>query len=159
MIPLEDVIEVLKRHLSTTTLQTVAKDLIAAEKELKAHRGDAGPKSKKRLVAMVRGDAQLKALVAAGAYVVSVPDNDADPSHSTYTGDGLVKRIVAAARAHNDTPQKRRGRNRRLIKTFNDAMTMLRAKTIKQSGSTISIKAKGVPIEVVVVEHELWQQK
>lgn len=152
-LPVDEVLSVLREHVTdSSTLQAITKDLIKTEKEIKeAKAADKTPKAKTRMVALIRGNAELKQLVAAGAFVLSVPDDD---TTNTYSGDGLLARLNKAAVSHNEAPRKRRSKNNRKIKTLFDAMTLLKAKTIKASGSTFSIKQKGQPIEVVVVEKE-----
>ena len=137
-----------------TGVQTCALPIfIAAEKEVKAEKAaEASVKTKTRLAILIRGDAALQQAVAAGAYVLSVPDDDT--VSNTYMAEGLLNRVIAAAKEHNEAPRPRRGKSKRSIKTLNDAMTLLKAKTIKASGSQFSIKQKGMPVEVVVVTKE-----
>lgn len=152
-LPIDDIITILRDggHLTDPkALQAAARDLIAAEKEVKESKEPA-VKTKTRLSIVIQGTDELKQLVAGGAYVLSVPDDDSVAD--TYMGEGLIGRIATAARAHNDAPRGRR-KSKRVIKTLNDAMTGLRVKVIKQSGSQFSIRGKGQPVEVVVVTAE-----
>ena len=154
MLPIDDIIAVLRDYVpDSTTLQSITKELLRTEREAKAAGDKAGPKAKTRLAILVRGTPELQRLVTQGAYIVSLPDGDDDPTTTTYMGQALVERIRKAAIAHNEAPKGRRKAKRR-IQTLHDAMTLLKAKTIKESGSVIGIKQKGTPAEVVVVLNE-----
>ncbi len=149
---IDDTLAILRDHVSDSSLlQAIARDLIAAEKEDKAAK-EPTSKSKTILKVLIRGDSALKAMVAAGGYILSVPDDDS--VSNTYMADGLLGRITTACRTHNDAPKQRRGKKRRQIKTLNEAMVGLKSKVIKQSGSAFTIKGKGIPCEIVVVEKE-----
>ncbi len=152
---IEDILAILRdgNYLTdSTTLQAVAKDLIQAEKEVAATKETAGPAAKTRLTVLIRGDAALRAAVAGGAWIVSVPDDT--ESTQSYTANYLIDRLRKAVAEHNDAPKARRGRAKRVIKTWFEAFTTLKAKTIKASGSAIGLKGKGSLAEVVVLEDE-----
>jgi hypothetical protein len=149
-LPIDDTLAVLRDHIKDqTVLKQIAQDLIAAEKEAKESKVTT-PKGKTRLVALVRHDGG--SLVGAGAYIVSVPDDD---TTDTYSKDGLLNRLRKAAQEYNDSPRKRRAKGKPVkIETWTDLFRNVKAKTLKASGSNISIKAKGDPVELVVLEKE-----
>ncbi len=150
----DTVLEVIRHHVTeTVTLHAIAKELLATAKQEK-EAAVKEPRGKTRLVALIRGDEALKFLVAGGAFTVAVPDGDDDPTTTTYHGDALVERLRKAAIAHNEAPAKRRGKRAAKIETWQQAFSILKAKTIKGSGSQISIRGKGNPIEVVVLTKE-----
>src|ERR1700739_1494865 len=113
-LPIDEILDVLRAHkIDGQPLQSIAKDLIAAEKEVKEDRAaHAVPKPKKKSVVLIRGDAALKAQVAGGAYIVQVEEAD-----DTTT---LLGRISAAARSYNEG--LRRNRANRVVRTFVKAM-------------------------------------
>lgn len=157
MIPTDDVLAIIRENIKDSSLvQSLTKEILAAEKELKQERAEgATPKAKTRLIAFLRSEDPVVArAVQAGVVIVSVPD---DGSTSSYSGDSLIQRFRTAVIAHNDTPRKRKTKSAAKIVTWNDAFTRLKAKTIKASGSTIGIKTKGVPSEVVVISSESVQ--
>lgn len=156
-LPIDDVLDILRQHLpkdDPNLLQAVAKDLLQAEREAKAANASDAPKAKTRLAIVMRGDEALQRAVTQGGYIVAVPDGDEDPTTSTYMGDGLRDRLIKAAKQHNEAPKGRRGKSKRKIETLHDAMTILTSKTLKASGSQITIKQKGVPAEIVVFTKE-----
>lgn len=159
-LPIEDIICILRDggHLTDPkALQAAAKDLLAAEREVKASK-DTTKSGKTRLTILLRSDdPKMQAALAAGAWIVSTPDGDADPTVNTYHGEGLVKRLQAAVVAHNEAPRAKRAKVKRRITTWHDALTLLKSKTIKESGSQIGIKAKGALAEVVVLTTEAVQ--
>lgn len=152
-LPIDEILAVLRDHIpsDSPTLTAIAKDLIAAEKEVKAAAAaekDA-PKSKSRMVVLIRGDASLKRLVEGGAWVVTIPD---DPTQANATSSTLLQRITKAVKTHNENL---RGKNRaaKVIRTFARAMDWLRPKSIDMAQSAFRVKTK-VAVEVVVVESE-----
>lgn len=157
-LPVDDTIEVLRSHIKDATLlNAVVKDLLAAQREVaqaKAAEAEAnkGVKTKNRYTVLIRADpgeaAKLRQLVAAGGYVLTVPDDD---TTDTYSGDGLLGRISTAARTFNDSLKRKK--TSRLIKSFIQAMENLKAKAIKSSGSNFSIKNR-YPAEIIVVDKE-----
>jgi len=157
-LPVDDTIEVLRSHIKDATLlNAVVKDLLAAQREVaqaKAEEAAAnkGNKTKNRYTVLIRADAseaaKLRQLVAAGGYVLTVPDDD---TTDTYSGEGLLGRISTAARTFNDNLKRKR--TSRLIKSFVQAMECLKTKAIKSSGSSFAIKTK-TPVEIVVVDKE-----
>lgn len=150
-LPVTDTLDILRAHLKDASLlNAIAKDLIAAEKEIKDAKEPAAAKGATRLAVLIRGDAALQQAVAGGAWVVSVPDDD---TTATYASDGLINRLRAAVTAHNEAPKGRRKAKAR-IQTWFQALTGLKAKVIKESGSVIGIKQKGTPCEVVVLTSE-----
>ncbi len=156
-LAIDDTLEVIRVHLkdNSTLLNAIAKDLIKAEKEIAAAKSaeneSDGPKMKNRFVVLIRSDDSetLKPLVAAGAFILAVPDDD--QSIETYSGEGLIGRIATAARNFNETMKRKKGQ--RTIRTFVSAMSGLKTKAIKNSGSNFLIKTK-IPVEVVVVDKE-----
>ncbi len=152
-LPIDEIVQILRDggHITDSkALQAAAKDLIAAEKELKETK-ETAPKTKTRLVVLARGDAAMQAALSGGAWVVSVPDDD---STSTYSSASLLSRLRTAAAQHNDAPKARRGKGRVKVVTWSDLFRNLKAKTLKTSGSNVGIKAKGTPSEVVVLTSE-----
>src|SRR4051812_17269044 len=104
----DDTIEVLRSHLAAdhaSLLNTIVKDLLAAEREVKAAtaKDPAAPKVKTRYQVLIRGDASLKPLVAGGAWVVTTPD---DTTSDTYRGEGLLARLTKAAKTQNEAPKR-----------------------------------------------------
>lgn len=154
-LPLSDVLAVVRDHVTDPTqLAAIQAELLKTQRQIAADKEaeKGAPKGKTRLCVVIQGDAALKEAVAAGCYVLSVPDPEDDAELSnTYMGEGLLGRIYTACRAHNDAPKKRRAKAKRKIQTLVDAMSLLKAKTIKESGSTFGIKQKGQPVEIVVV--------
>lgn len=157
-IPLSDVLAVVRDHVTDAgQLAAIQAELLKTQRQIAADKeADKGaPKGKTRLCAIIRGDEALKRAVAGGCYILSVPDPEDDAElANTYMGEGLLGRLYTACRAHNEAPKKRRAKAKRPIKTLPDAMSLLRAKTIKESGSTFSVKQKGTPVEIVVVTSE-----
>jgi hypothetical protein len=149
-LPTDEVLSIIKSHLpDPKVVQAIAKDLAAAEKEIKEERqATAGPKAKKRLVVLIRGDSATKAAVEGGAWVVALPEDG-----NTAT---LLDNVATAVRASNNA--LKRNRATRMIRTFARAMEWLKPKAIKGAAegnptAVFSIKTK-TPIEVVVVERE-----
>ena len=128
-------------------VKAVTAALIAAEKEAKNERATAEPKTKKRLVVLIRGDAATRRAVEGGAWVVALPKNA-----ETAT---LLDKVSAAVRCSNDALKRKRATH--TIKTFARAMEWPKAKAIKAASVSgaqdFSIKTK-TPVEVVVVEKE-----
>lgn len=150
-LPLDEVIAVLAKHLPSAQVQSIAKDLIAAEKAAKEEKVTE-PRGKTRLVAMLRSaDPAVKLAAQAGVFVLAVPDDD---STATYSGASLISRFQKAAIAHNEQPRKRRSKGKTKIETWQELFTHVKAKTFKASGSAISLKQKGFPCELVVLETE-----
>ncbi len=149
-LSIEEVLSVLKPRLDTATLTTVARELNKIEEEVKEDKKTA-PKGKTRLVCLIRGDdpALIRA-AQAGVFVLGVPD---DETTATYSGEGLINRINAAIALNNDSKPKR-GRKRAKIDTYAQGFSILKSKTVKESGSTFSIKGKGFPVELVVLTKE-----
>ena len=153
-IPVDDVLDVIRQHVKdTATVHAIAKDILAAQKEIAAEKAadkEKGVKTKNRFVVLIRSDdgAKLKPLVGGGAYVMTVPD---DSTSNTYMGEGLLARISSAARTFNDSLKRKKGN--RAIKTFVQAMESLKSKAVKASGSSFLVKTK-YPAEVVVVDKE-----
>lgn len=141
-LDLDVVLNVLRSHqIDGDNLIPIARDLIAAEKQVKAEEAqDKTPKAKTKLVVLIRGDGATKRAVEAGAFVVSVPE---ERSASTIL-DSLRMAVVR----HNETITKRRAS--RTIRTFARAMEWLRPKHLKPF-EIGSVKTK-TPIEVIVVE-------
>jgi hypothetical protein len=146
-----DVIQIIRDEgivTETAKLQAIAKALDAAAREAKEERKH-NPRGKTRLLALLRSaDPVVARAVEAGVFIISVPD---DESTATYSGESLIARLRSAVVAHNEAPKKRRGKARSKIETWQQAFTQLRAKTIKESGSTIGIKQKGNPAECVLL--------
>lgn len=144
MLNIDDILPILREHnIEGDNLTKIAKDLIAAEREIKAEaEASKEPKPKSRFVVLIRGDASLKKAVEAGAYIVSVPE----ASDSTT----LLARLKAAVKTSNDTIK--RGRASRVIRTFARAMEWLKPKVLKQHQIS-SVKTRQ-PVEVIVVEQE-----
>ncbi len=144
-----DTLDILRGHLTDSTLlNAIAKDLIKAEKEVKAAKV-AQPKGKTRLVALVRQDPGSPTL--GGAYIVSVPDDD---TTNTYAAEGLLNRLRKAAAEHNDAPRPRRGKPKTKVETWDQLFRYVTPKTLKASGSQIGVKAKGNAHELVVLAKE-----
>ncbi len=152
MLPIDSTIAILKDHLKDTSiLNAVVKDLLKAEKEEKEAKVSSGPAAKSRLTILLRSDdPKMQSALNAGAWVAGVPDDD---TTNTYMGAGLVDRLRKAVAEHNDTTPKR-GRKKKRIETWNQAMTLLKSKTIKGSGSQLTIKQKGILAEIVVLTSE-----
>ena len=148
-IPVDDAIDILRGHISdSATLQAIAKDLLAAEKEAKADRGsDAAPKTKNTMVVLIRGDAALKSKLEGGAWVVSVPD----PVDGQRNPTPLLDRVSRAVKGYNEG--LKRGKTNKSIRTFARAMEKLSPKSIKNSGGDFKVKTK-LPVEVIVVESD-----
>lgn len=158
-IPMGDILDIIRQRVTDeTTRKQIVADLNAAQKELAAEKaaekaeGLGKTKNKYRLVALVRGDASLKPLVAGGAFIVAVPDMDT-PEAATYAGDALLERIYKAARMHNQRRQGVRGRPLVKMNTFFEVLKGLKPKAIRASESAFKVKCAD-PIEVVVVERE-----
>ncbi len=152
-LPIDEIVQILRDngHITDTkALQAAAKDLIAAEKEAKADK-QTTPKGKTRLVALVRQDPGSTTL--GGAYLVAVPDL-AEPEGDTYVGASLLARLRKAATEHNDAPKARRAKAKVKVTTWSDLFRFVKAKTLKASGSAISVRAKGDPVELVVLSSE-----
>ncbi len=153
-LPIDEIVQILRDGGYVTdaqTLQKVAKDLTAAEREEKEAKASAGPAAKTRLTILLRSDdPKMQSTLNAGAWVAGVPDDD---TTNTYMGAGLVDRLRKAVAEHNDTTPKR-GRKKKRIETWNQAMTLLKSKTIKGSGSQLTIKQKGILAEIVVLPTE-----
>lgn len=150
-LPLGEIIATLNEHLTDRTLVlAISKDLIAAEKAAKEEK-TAEPRGKTRLVCFVRKDLGSNVLGSA-AYVITVPDTDR-PESETYHGAALLGRLRKAAQAHNEAPRGRR-KARAKVTTWMDLFRGVKAKTFKASGSAISVKAKGEPVELVILESE-----
>ncbi len=113
----------------------------------------ATPKAKTRFVALVRGDLALQKALDGGAWIVSVPDGDEDPTTTTYHGGGLVNRLRKAALAHNEAPKGRR-KAKTKVTTWRELFAYVKASTIKASESAITFRQKGTPCEVVVLTEE-----
>jgi len=141
-LSIDDTLDILRAHkIDGPNLTAIAKDLIAAEREIKEEKAsDKTPKPKNRLVVLIRGDASLKRAVEGGAFVVSIPEAD---SAST-----ILEKVKASVKTYNETIK--RGRASRVIRTFARAMEWLRPKALKPNGIT-GIKTK-TPVEVIVVE-------
>lgn len=165
-LPIDEIVTVLRDHLPSDAklLNAIASDLLKAEREIKADK-QATPRGKTRLVALIRtdGDPAVARALEAGAYVVQVPDGTEDggelPEASSYHGEALLQRLRKAAIAHNEAPRKRRGKPRIKVETWHQAFSHIKAKTLKESGSNITIKAKGMPVEVVGLLSETVQPK
>ncbi len=151
MLPIDETLAVLRDHITdNAVLQAIAKDLLKTEREAKEERKHA-PRGKTRLLALLRSaDPVVARAVEAGVFIISVPDDD---STATYSGASLLSRLRSAVTLHNETSAKRgrRAKPRSKIETWQQAFTQLRAKTIKESGSTIGIKQKGNPAECVLL--------
>lgn len=154
MIPTDDILAIIRDKISDSSLvQSITKDILAAEKELKQDRAEGvSPKAKTRFVIFLRSeDKAMYQAVKAGAVIASVPDDD---STATYSGRALLQRLQTAVIAHNEQPRKRKTKGTAKIITWQDAFTRLKSKTIKVSGSSIAIKNKGLPAEIVILETE-----
>ena len=82
-----------------------------------------------------------------------MPDGDADAN--LYSGEALLTRLRTAAKAHDEQPRKRRAKGKPTkIVTWADCFRHVKAKTFKASGSAITVRAKGDPVEVVVLDKE-----
>ncbi len=155
-IPISDVLAIIRDNVTDATQRAaIAAELLKTQKQIAADKATAEPRGKTRLAVVLRDDTSTSALkdaVAAGCYVLSVPDPEDDTTlANTYMGAGLIGRIQTAARAHNEAPRKRRSKGKRIITTLHDAMTLLKAATIKGSGSAFGVKQKGTPVEIVLV--------
>lgn len=151
-LPLDETLAVLRDHITdNAVLQAIAKDLAKTEREIKESRPHTKA-AKTRLVALLRSDdPAVKRAAEAGVFIVSVPDSE---ETATYSGESLLSRLRKAVAAHNDAPKGKRRKAKVVIQTWFQAFTHLRAKTIKESGSTITVKQKGTPAELVVLEKE-----
>lgn len=151
-LPIDDIITILRDggHLTDPkALQAAAKDLLAAEREVKESK-TTEPRGKTRLIALVRQDKGSSTL--GGAYIISAPDTDT-PESETYHGEALLNRLRKAAQEHNEAPRGR-GKARSKVTTWSDLFRLVKAKTFKQSGSQLSVKAKGNAHELIVLESE-----
>lgn len=163
-LPVDEIMSVLRDHVpDTKTLQAIAADLTKVEEEIKTSK-EVSPRGKTRLVAFIRADdPKLASLLQAGAYIVQVPDGAEDggdlPEAATYTGEALLQRLRVAAVAHNDERPKRRGKPRVKVETWHQLFSHLKAKTLKESGSKVTIKAGGMPVEVIPLVGENVQLK
>ena len=156
-LPIDEVLSTLRDHITDNALlQKISQDLTKVEQELKDAKEPAAKGGKTRLAILIRGDKALAAAVAGGAYVMGVPDaGDTDAvESSTYMGDALINRLRKAVVTHNEAPKGKRGKKRAKIETWFQAFSTLRPKAIKESGSQMTIKQKGVPAEVIVLLNE-----
>lgn len=158
-IPIPEVLSILRDHVEDPqALKRITEELakiqreLAAEKEAEKEANANGPKTKNRFVVLLRSDDPKAAqAVAAGAYVLTVPDDD---TTDTYNGQALIERLRKAVRYHNDSGSKGgRGRKKMLIKRFVDAMAYLKTKALKETESKVLIKTKA-PVEVIIVGGE-----
>ncbi len=139
-------------HLTDTkALQAAAKDLIAAEREAKEEKSTE-KRGKTRLVGLVRMDAGERVDLG-GVYLLSVPDLE-EPEGDTYAGESLLSRLRKAAIAHNEQPRKRRGKPVTKVETWDQFFRGVKARTLKESGSAITVRAKGNAHELIVLDRE-----
>lgn len=161
-IPTDEVLSVLKKHIQDfATVQAIAKDLLAVQKELAEEKRAAagGPKRKNNFVIVIRGDDSVKRAVEAGAYVLTVPNCDSETETTeTFTQNTLIERVKKAVKVDNELPNAKRGRYARKashkITTFVSAMENLRTKAIKQAHqgpSMFTIKTR-TPVPIIVVD-------
>lgn len=153
-LPLSDIAAIIRDHVSDPeALTAIQKDLLAAAKEIAAAKEAEKantPRGKTRLVAFVRGTPEMQKALDGGCWIASVPDDD---TTATYAGQALLERLRKAVIAHNEAPKGRRKAKPR-IETWFQAFTSLKAKTLKESGSTVTVKQKGVLVEVIVLTSE-----
>jgi hypothetical protein len=156
ILALSETLAVLRDHvLDTGTLAAIATELRkTAADAAKARASDRQPKAKSRHVILLRSDDKAVCdAVAAGAYVLTVPDDDT--TLATYSGDALLARLSKAVQHHNDTPARGR-RKHRPIKTFTEAMEHLKPKALSHTDSPkLRIKTR-LPVEVVIVTRETF---
>ncbi len=151
-LAIDTIVQVLRDHghlTDTKALQAAAKDLIAAEREAKEEKSTE-KRGKTRLVGLVRRDPGSPEL--GGVYLLTVPDLE-ETEGNTYVGDGLLNRLRKAAAEHNDAPRGRR-KAKVKVETWAQFFQHVKAKTLKTSGSAISLKAKGNAHELIVLESE-----
>lgn len=155
-IPVPEVLAVIRDHVKDPeTVKAVAADIAKIQREIaqekEAEKEGKGPKSKNRFVVLIRSDnPAAQSVAAAGAYVVTVPDDD---TTDTYNGTALLERIKKAVAYHNEKPAGKRGRKRSIIKKFTEAMANLKSKVFKETESKVLVKTK-LPVEVVIVDKE-----
>lgn len=145
-IPLDEIVSVLSTHLKDPAqVRAITEELKAVEAEAKESRASASAKrTKTKQVVLIRGEASLKPLVAGGAWIVAVPEDD-----QTAT---LQDRIRTSARAYNDGLRKDRAT--RLVKTFARALEWVKGKVIKQACGSHPYQVRTrLPVEVQVVEN------
>lgn len=146
-LDLDSVLDVLRSHdLPSPTLQAIAKDLIAAERQTKeeaAAESAANPKVKTKMVVFVRGNAALRDLVAGGAWVLRVREDD-----QTTT---IQSRVKAVAKLYNE--RLTRHRSSRVIRTWARALEWAKGKVVKDAQGAYTVLTRQ-PVEVQVVERE-----
>lgn len=170
-IPLDEVLATLRDHIQDKTLlRSIEIDLAKVQQELEAAKEPPSKAGKTRLVAFIRSTPEtakaLETAVGGGAFIISVPSGESEEDNSsegavmanTYMGSALIQRLQKAAAEHNEAPKgKRRGKARSKVETWLQLFTQVRAKTFKTSGSSITVKGKGVPIEVLILSSETVQ--